>query len=96
MNTTATTANTDKSLTNAIRKASRVKCHVRPNANREYNITTPDKHKYIVKMRIHEGLRYAFCNCAAGSSGNACYHIIGAAIIDSALTGYPLKPTTAF
>lgn len=80
------------SLANAIRKASKLKCHVRPHpASREYDITTPDGHLYIVRMRMHEGLRYAFCNCVAGSNSNACYHIIGAAIIDSALTGYPLK-----
>jgi hypothetical protein len=80
-------------LQNAINKAKKVKCFAKHIGNRRYLVVTPQNHRYTVRMEMHDGLRYAICNCAAGSKNMACYHIVGAAALDTALTGY-VQPTT--
>jgi hypothetical protein len=77
-----------KNIQNAVKKARKLKCRARHIGNRRYEVTTPRGHVYVVRFEMLNGLRYAFCNCAAGSIGLACYHIVGAAHLDTALTGY--------
>ena len=75
-------------LRNAIDKARRVKCFVRRIGQRIYQVITPKDHRYTVRANTTGGLRYLLCNCPAGSINKPCYHIIGVAHLDSALTGY--------
>ena len=72
-------------LKNSIAKASRIKCHVRPQTGRAYTVTTPQQHRYTVRFAAYEGARYGRCNCQAGSARVPCYHLIPAALVDTAL-----------
>ncbi len=80
-----------KRMANAVRKAKQAKCHARSLGGRRYEVTTPRGHRYTVRCEVRDGERYALCNCAAGTAGQPCYHIIGAAILDTAITGHPLE-----
>lgn len=85
-----------RNLTNAITKARKMKCHARPLGNRRYLITTPQQHRYVVSIEIRrDRLRYASCNCAAGTRDLACYHLVPAALLDTAISGYMPPPQTA-
>ncbi len=75
-----------KRMQNAVRKAKQAKCHVRSMGGRCYEVVTPRGHRYTVRCETHSGLRYAICNCAAGTSNQPCYHIIGVALVDTALS----------
>lgn len=66
----------------AIAKASKIKCHVKMLPGRAYLVTTPQRHAYVVRMFNEDGLRFAKCNCAAGSLGNPCFHLYYAALVD--------------
>jgi hypothetical protein len=80
-----------KRMENAVRKAKQVKCHARSLGGRRYEVTNPRGHRYTVRMELRDGQRYAICNCAAGTANQPCYHIIGAALLDTAITGCPLE-----
>lgn len=77
-----------KSLQNAFIKARKVKCRTHFIGDRSYQVVTPKGHRYIVRFEIRDGLRFGICNCAAGAADMACYHLVGAARLDSYLTGY--------
>ena len=73
-------------LKNAIAKASRIKCHVKPQTGRAYTVTTPQLHRYTVRFEEYEGEKYGRCNCKAGAAHMPCYHLIPAALVDTALS----------
>lgn len=75
-------------IQNAIEKARRVRCHVRRVAGRTYESVTPKGHRYTVRCEERAGQRFVICNCAAGAVNQPCYHIIGVAMLDTAITGY--------
>jgi hypothetical protein len=72
-------------IQNAIAKAKQAKCHVRRLVGRTYEVLTPKGRRYTVRCDEHEGARYVVCNCKAGATGQPCYHIIGVALLDTAL-----------
>jgi hypothetical protein len=78
-------------MENAVRKAKQAKCFVRSIGGRQYVVFTPLNRRYTVRFEVRDGQRFALCNCAAGTKNRECYHIIGAAILDTALTGHPLE-----
>ena len=45
----------------------------------------PAAHRYTVRFHTHRGKRYGVCNCKAGSNDMFCYHLIPAAIADTAV-----------
>jgi hypothetical protein len=68
----------------AAKKAAANKCRVKLLGGRTYLVVTPQNHKYVVRFETVEGKRYGRCTCKAGSVNQACYHLIGAAITDTA------------
>lgn len=72
-------------LRNAIAKARRVRNHVRLIAGRRYEVKTPKNHIYFVTFTTRDGKHFASCTCAAGANDQECYHIPGAALLDSAI-----------
>jgi hypothetical protein len=72
-------------LRNAISKARRIKCAVKPLAGRAYVVTTPQGHSYTVRFEHLNGLRYGRCNCKAGIANMACYHLAKSAFVDNAI-----------
>lgn len=74
-----------KQIQNAIAKAKQIKCAVKLFGQRAYLITNPKGRTYKVTFHMHEGQRYGYCNCAAGSRNVPCYHLIPAAIVDTAI-----------
>ena len=72
-------------LKNAIATANRIKCHVKPQTGRAYTDVTPQQHRSTVRFAEYEGARYGRCNCKAGSARVPCYHLIPAALVDTAL-----------
>ncbi len=77
-----------KRIQNAVAKAKRAKCRVRRVAARTYESRTPQGRTYTVRCEVRDGRRYVICNCAAGSVNQVCYHAIGVALLDTAITGY--------
>lgn len=73
-------------LQNAINKASRIKCSVKLQGGREYTVVTPAGHRYTVRFETVAGQRFGRCNCKAGTARMACYHLIPAAIVDTAIS----------
>ena len=73
-------------LQNAIAKARRVKCSVKLAGGRSFLVVTPQGHRYTVRFSDHDGQRYGRCNCKAGASRQACYHLIPAALVDTAIS----------
>lgn len=78
-------------IQNAIAKARRAKCHVRRLSGRTYEVLTPKGRRYTVRCDEHDGERYIACNCKAGAASQPCYHIIGVALLDTALVGAPRR-----
>lgn len=78
----------ESTIQKAAAKAKRVKCFARRTGERRYEIVTPRMHRYTVRFVMTGGVRYGICNCAAGSHNVFCYHLIPAALLDTALTGY--------
>lgn len=74
-----------KRMANAVQKARQAKCHARSLGGRRYEVTTPRGHRYTVRCEQRDGQRYALCNCAAGIANQPCYHIIGVALLDTAI-----------
>ncbi len=72
-------------LQNAIDKASRIKMTVKLLGSRSYLVVTPQAHKYTVRFQMHRGERYGVCNCKAGAANVFCYHLIPAALTDTAI-----------
>ena len=72
-------------LQNAINKARKIKCTVKPFGSRRYLVKTPQGHCYTVRFGMHEGQRFGLCNCKAGMAGMACYHLPKAALVDSGI-----------
>ncbi len=72
-------------LENAAAKARRAKCHVRRIGVRTYESVTPRGHRYTVRCEDRAGQRFVICNCAAGAAVQPCYHIIGVALVDTAI-----------
>ncbi len=72
----------------AVEKAKRAKCRVRRLQDRTYESRTPQGRTYTVRCEVRDGRRFLICNCAAGSVNQPCYHIIGVALLDTAITGY--------
>lgn len=52
---------------------------------RTYLVITPQAHKYTVRLQMHRGERYGVCNCKAGAANVFCYHLIPAALTDTAV-----------
>ncbi len=75
-------------IQSAVEKAKRAKCHVRRLQGRTYESRTPQGRTYTVRCEERDGRRYVICNCAAGSVNQPCYHIVGVALLDTAITGY--------
>jgi uncharacterized Zn finger protein len=80
-----------KNLTNAITKARQAKSHVTRFAAGTYSVVTTEGHRYTVRFDFRDGARYGRCNCAAGVRSVPCKHLVKAAFVDSALTGYPME-----
>ena len=80
-----------KSLASAITRARQEKCHVTRFAEGAYIVITQENHRYTVRFQRHDGARYGRCNCAAGVRQIPCRHLVEAAFVDSALTGYPME-----
>ncbi len=80
-----------KNLANAIKKARQAKAHVTRFAAGSYLVVTTEGHRYTVRFKFRNGLRYGRCNCAAGVRLMPCKHLVKAAFVDSALTGYPME-----
>jgi hypothetical protein len=40
-----------------------------------------------VRCEHHEGERFVICNCNAGAASQPYYHIVGAALLNTALVG---------
>ena len=74
-------------LRNAAAKARRAKCHVRRLRGRTYESVTPQGHRYTVRCEDRRDGRYIICNCAAGAACQPCYHIVGVAVVDTAIQG---------
>ena len=72
-------------MQNAIAKAKQTKCAVKLFGNRTYLVITPKGHTYTVHFHIHDGLRYGYCNCRAASFNKVCFHLVPAAITDTAI-----------
>lgn len=72
-------------LQNAINKARRIRCAVKVLSGRAYLVVTPQQHRYTVRFKQINGLRYGCCNCKAGMAGMACYHVVKGALYDSGL-----------
>ena len=83
--TSAEVAAMTKRLRNAAAKARRAKCHVKQIGPRTYASVTPAGHRYTVRCEDRAGQRYVVCNCAAGAACQPCYHIIGVALLDTAI-----------
>ena len=74
-----------KQMERAAAKAKANKCRVKLLGGRTYLVITPQGHRYVVRFETHEGARYGRCNCKAGAADMFCYHLIGAAIADTAV-----------
>ncbi len=74
-----------QNLQNAINKASRVKCSVKLQGGRSYTVITPEAHRYTVRFEEVDGQRFGRCNCKAGAARMACFHLIPAALVDTAI-----------
>lgn len=82
-------------LTNAINRSRTRRAYVKrfqsTSTERAYLIVTDECHKYTVRFTEIEGERFGKCNCKAGVAQLACWHIVKAALADSALTGIPMR-----
>jgi hypothetical protein len=67
---------------NARTKAAKVKCSVKILGNGRYLVTTPEQHRYVVRMEMRDDKRYAVCHCGAASFDKACLHVVHAANVD--------------
>jgi len=75
-----------KQIERAVAKARRLRCSVKPQGGRVYVVITPQAHRYTVRFETRGGQRYGFCNCKAGASGMACYHLPKAALVDTGIS----------
>jgi uncharacterized Zn finger protein len=80
-----------KNLQNAITKARQAKCRVTRFAEGAYLVITQENHRYTVRFNRVDGVRFGRCTCAAGVRGIPCRHLVKAAFVDSAFTGYPME-----
>ena len=74
-----------KQLERAAAKAKANKCSVKLLNGRTYLVITPQAHRYTVRFHMHDGQRYGVCNCKAGAANMMCYHLVPAAIADTAI-----------
>jgi hypothetical protein len=74
-----------KQIERAAAKAKQNRCRVKLLMGRSYLVTTPQGHRYTVRFHMHDGQRYGVCNCKAGAANMFCYHLVGAAIADTAV-----------
>jgi hypothetical protein len=74
-----------KAIERAAAKAKRNKCRAIYVGGRAVLVVTPQNHKYTVRFHVHDGQRYGVCNCKAGAANVACYHLIPAALLDTAV-----------
>lgn len=74
-----------KQMERAAAKAKTNKCRVKLLMGRSYLVTTPRGHRYTVRFHVHDGQRYGVCNCKAGAANMFCYHLIPAALTDTAV-----------
>jgi hypothetical protein len=74
-----------KAVERAAAKARQHKCRAKVLTGRAYLVTTPENHRYTVRFREHDGERYGVCNCKAGARNLACFHLVPAAILDTAV-----------
>ena len=74
-----------KRLQNAALKARRAKLHVARIAGRVYQSVTPAGHRYTMRCEDRADERYVVCNCAAGAANRPRYHIVGVAVLDTAI-----------
>lgn len=73
-----------EAIRRAAKKAAANKCRTKLLGGRTYLVVTPERHKYVVRFETRDGLRYGRCTCKAGSANMACYHLVGAALQDTA------------
>lgn len=84
-----------KQLERAAAKAKANKCRAQYMGGRQVLVTTPQNHKYTVRFEERGGQRYGICNCKAGAANVACYHLIPAAILDTAIQSMTRRTTGA-